>query len=456
MSQQNVKENKMGTMPVSKLLISMSLPMILSMLVQALYNVVDSIFVAKINEAALTAVSLAYPIQNLMIAIVSGTCVGMNSLLSRNLGEKKYESANLAARNGIFLGIMSFIIVAVLGGFGSDFYMATQTNDSQIRIYGTQYLRIVTTLSFGVFLAITFSRILQSTGKMVHAMIAQTAGAVTNIILDPIFIFGLFGFPKMEVVGAAIATVIGQCVEMILTIIFNLKFNRELHLNMKGFRPNKQIIGTIYKVGIPSSVMMSISSIMVFFMNKILMAFSATAVAVFGVYFKLQSFIFMPIIGLNNGLIPIVAFNYGARQKQRILDTMKLSVGIATGFMMFGIGLFQFAPTQLLGFFDASEQMLELGIPALRIISIHFVFAGFNIITSSIFQALGNGVYSLLISVIRQLVVILPVAYIFSIMFGLSSVWWSFIIAEVVAVLMNIFLFIRIKKEKIDPLATPL
>lgn len=456
MSQQNVKENKMGTMPVSKLLISMSLPMILSMLVQALYNVVDSIFVAKINEAALTAVSLAYPIQNLMIAIVSGTCVGMNSLLSRNLGEKKYESANLAARNGIFLGIMSFIIVAVLGGFGSDFYMATQTNDSQIRIYGTQYLRIVTTLSFGVFLAITFSRILQSTGKMVHAMIAQTAGAVTNIILDPIFIFGLFGFPKMEVVGAAIATVIGQCVEMILTIIFNLKFNRELHLNMKGFRPNKQIIGTIYKVGIPSSVMMSISSIMVFFMNKILMAFSATAVAVFGVYFKLQSFIFMPIIGLNNGLIPIVAFNYGARQKQRILDTMKLSVGIATGFMMFGICLFQFAPTQLLGFFDASEQMLELGIPALRIISIHFVFAGFNIITSSIFQALGNGVYSLLISVIRQLVVILPVAYIFSIMFGLSSVWWSFIIAEVVAVLMNIFLFIRIKKEKIDPLATPL
>lgn len=453
MTQTTVKENKMGTLPIPKLLISMSLPMMLSMLVQALYNIVDSIFVAKISESALTAVSLAYPIQNLMIAIASGTCVGMNALLSRNLGERNYESANSAARNGIFLGFLSFIVMAILGGFGSDFFMSTQTTDAQIHLYGTQYLRIVTTLSFGLFFAITFSRILQSTGKMVHAMIAQTAGAVTNIILDPIFIFGLFGVPKMNVVGAAVATVIGQCVEMLLTIIFNLKYNRELNLNMRNFRPNLHIIGNIYKVGIPSSIMMSISSVMVFFMNKILMTFSSTAVAVFGVYFKLQSFIFMPVFGLNNGMIPIVAFNYGAKNKHRILDTMKLSVCIASGSMLIGIALFQLIPEQLLGFFDASEQMLEIGVPALRIISPHFIFAGFNIITSSIFQALGNGVYSLTISVVRQLLVILPAAFVFAKLFGLANVWWAFIIAEVVAVCMNIFLFRRIKQQKLDPLS---
>lgn len=453
MTQTTMKENKMGTLPIPRLLISMSLPMMLSMLVQALYNIVDSIFVAKISESALTAVSLAYPIQNLMIAIVSGTCVGMNALLSRNLGEKNYDSANAAARNGIFLGFLSFIAIAIFGGFGADFFMSTQTTDTQIHLYGTQYLRIVTTLSFGLFFAVTFSRILQSTGKMVHAMIAQTAGAVTNIILDPIFIFGLFGVPKMEVVGAAIATVIGQCVEMSLTIIFNLKYNRELNLNMRNFRPSLHIIGNIYKVGIPSSIMMSISSVMVFFMNKILMAFSSTAVAVFGVYFKLQSFIFMPIFGLNNGMIPIVAFNYGARNKKRILDTMKLSVCIATCSMLIGIALFQLIPEQLFGFFDASDEMLRIGVPALKIISLHFIFAGFNIITSSIFQALGNGVYSLMISVVRQLLVILPAAFIFAKLFGLANVWWAFIIAEVVAVSMNIFLFQRIKKDKIDPLS---
>lgn len=456
MTQTSIKENKMGTMAIPKLLISMSLPMMLSMLVQALYNIVDSIFVAKIGEDALTAVSLAYPIQNLMVAIVSGTCVGMNALLSKNLGEKKYESANLAARNGIFLGIMSFLVMAILGGFGADFFMATQTTDSQIHLYGTQYLRIVTVFSAGLFLAVTFSRILQATGKMVDAMIAQTAGAVTNIILDPIFIFGLFGLPQMNVIGAAIATIIGQFVELSLTIFFNLKNNRELNLNMKGFRPDRQIIGSIYKVGIPSSIMMSIGSVMVFCMNKILMAFSSTAVAVFGVYFKLQSFIFMPIFGLNNGLIPIVAFNYGARNKKRILDTMKLSVCLATGFMLLGAALFQFAPVQLFGFFDASEQMLEIGIPALRIISLCFIFAGFNVITGSVFQALGNGMYSLIISVVRQLVVILPVAFVFAKLFGLVYVWWSFIIAEIVAVIMNIYLFRKIKKEKIDPLSISL
>lgn len=452
MSQTNVRENKMGTLPIPKLLISMALPMIISMLVQALYNIVDSIFVAKINESALTAVSLAYPVQNLMIAIATGTGVGINSLLSRNLGEKKFESANLAARNGIFLALMSYLLMLILGGFGSGLFFATQTNDAVIAEYGTQYLRIVTMLSAGLFFAITFSRLLQATGKTVYAMIAQAAGAITNIILDPILIFGLFGLPRMEVVGAAIATIIGQFVELGLALYFNLKHNNELTLNMRKFRPDKRIIGTIYRVGIPSIVMASISSVMVFGFNKILLAFSSTAAAVLGIYFKLQSFVFMPVFGLNNGMIPIIAYNYGAKNKKRILDTIKLSIGIATCFMLIGIAMFELIPEHLFALFDASEHMLEIGVPALRIIGGQFIFAGFNIITASVFQALGNGVYSLITSVTRQLVVILPLAYIFAKFFGLSSVWWSFIFAEIVTVILNIFLFCKIKKAKIDSL----
>ncbi|MEE1085626.1 MAG: MATE family efflux transporter [Schaedlerella sp.] len=456
MSQTIIRENKMGTLPVPKLLISMSLPMIISMLVQALYNIVDSMFVAQINEAALTAVSLAFPIQNLMIAIATGTGVGINALLSRNLGEKNFKSANLAAKNGIFLAFMSYILMVIIGGTSSGLFFASQTKDALIAEYGTQYLRIVTVVSAGLFFAITFSRLLQATGKTVYAMVAQATGAITNIILDPILIFGYFGLPAMGVSGAAIATVIGQFIELGLALYFNVRFNHELNLNMRKFRPDLRIIGTIYRVGIPSIIMASISSVMVFGFNKILLAFSSTAAAVLGIYFKLQSFVFMPVFGLNNGMIPIIAYNYGARNKKRILSTMKLSVVIATSFMFIGIAAFELIPGRLFALFDASANMLEIGIPALRIIGAHFVFAGFNIITASVFQALGNGVYSLITSVTRQLVVILPLAYIFAQLFGLSSVWWAFIFAEFVAVMMNIILFRKIKKEKIDSLDLPL
>lgn len=451
---QNVqtKENKMGTMPVPKLLISMSLPMMLSMLVQALYNIVDSIFVAQINENALTAVSLAFPIQSLMIAISAGTGVGINALLSRNLGEKKFEDANQAARNGIFLAFVSFGIMALLGLTVSHTFFRLQTQDEQIVSYGTQYLTIISILSIGVFMQMTLERLLQSTGKTIYTMITQGTGAIINIIMDPILIFGLFGLPRLEVAGAAIATVTGQIVAVALSLYFNCTKNKELNLNMKGFRPNRKIIATIYQVGVPSIIMQSIGSVMVFGMNKILLMFSSTAAAVFGVYFKLQSFIFMPVFGLNNGMIPIIAYNYGARNKKRIVSTIKLSIGLAVGIMLFGLALFQLFPAQLLRFFDASEHMLEIGIPALRIISLSFIFAGYCIILGSVFQALGNGVYSLIVSAARQLLVILPAAYLFAVISGLSMVWWSIPLAEIMSVILSTLLFRRIRTLKIDPL----
>lgn len=448
------QENKMGVMPIPKLLITMSLPIVLSMLVQALYNIVDSIFVAQINENALTAVSLAFPVQNLMIAISAGTGVGINALLSRNLGEKKYEDANLAARNGIFLAIVSSIIMALIGIFGSRPFFLMQTKDPQIVSYGTQYMTIITVVSIGIFMQITFERLLQATGRTIYTMITQGLGAIINIILDPILIFGLFGFPRMEVAGAALATVTGQVIAVFLSLYYNIKKNPEININMKGFRPNKRVISYIYQVGIPSIIMQSIGSVMVFGMNKILLLFSSTAAAVFGVYFKLQSFIFMPIFGLNNGMIPIIAYNYGSRQKKRILSTIKLSVGIAIFIMCIGFFLFQAFPAQLLSFFDASEHMLEIGVPALRIISLSFIFAGYCIIIGSVFQALGNGMYSLVVSVARQLLVILPVAYLFAMIFGLHMVWWAIPIAEIVSVLLSMFLFRRIKRLRLDSMDT--
>ncbi len=448
------QENKMGVMPIPKLLITMSLPIVLSMLVQALYNIVDSIFVAQINENALTAVSLAFPVQNLMIAISAGTGVGINALLSRNLGEKKYEDANLAARNGIFLAIVSSIIMALIGIFGSRPFFLMQTKDPQIVSYGTQYMTIITVVSIGIFMQITFERLLQATGRTIYTMITQGLGAIINIILDPILIFGLFGFPRMEVAGAALATVTGQVIAVFLSLYYNIKKNPEININMKGFRPNKRVISYIYQVGIPSIIMQSIGSVMVFGMNKILLLFSSTAAAVFGVYFKLQSFIFMPIFGLNNGMIPIIAYNYGSRQKKRILSTIKLSVGIAVFIMCIGFFLFQAFPAQLLSFFDASEHMLEIGVPALRIISLSFIFAGYCIIIGSVFQALGNGMYSLVVSAARQLLVILPVAYLFAMIFGLHMVWWAIPIAEIVSVLLSMFLFRRIKRLRLDSMDT--
>lgn len=455
MQNSQTKENKMGTMPIPRLLISMSLPMMLSMLVQALYNIVDSIFVAQINENALTAVSLAFPVQSLMIAISAGTGVGINALLSRNLGEKKFEDANRAAKNGIFLAFVSFALMAVLGLTVSHTFFRLQTQDEQIVSYGTQYLTIISILSIGVFMQMTLERLLQSTGKTIYTMITQGIGAIINIIMDPILIFGLFGLPRLEVAGAAIATVTGQIVAVALSLYFNCTKNKELNLNMKGFRPDKKIIATIYQVGVPSIIMQSIGSVMVFGMNKILLVFSSTAAAVFGVYFKLQSFIFMPVFGLNNGMIPIIAYNYGARDKKRILSTMKLSIALAVSIMLVGLAVFQLFPAQLLSFFDASEHMLEIGIPALRIISLSFIFAGYCIIVGSVFQALGNGVYSLIVSAARQLLFILPAAFIFAQISGLSMVWWAIPLAEIVSVVLSTLLFKRIRRFKIDPLDKP-
>ncbi len=460
MSEPHTKEaasggNKMGTMPIPKLLISMSLPMMISMLVQALYNIVDSMFVAQLNEDALTAVSLAFPIQTLMIAIASGTGVGINALLSRNLGEKNYEAADSAAKNGLFLGIASCIIFAVIGGLGSHFFFAAQTDNQTIVTYGTQYLSIITVCSAGIFLQITLERLMQSTGKTIYNMITQGTGAIINIILDPILIFGLFGLPKLEVAGAALATIIGQVIAVLMSFYFNLTRNKEINISLRGFRPHMRTIAVIYEVGIPSIIMQAIGSVMTFGMNKILLIFSSTAAAVFGVYFKLQSFIFMPVFGLNNGMIPIIAFNYGARNKDRIIQTIKLSVAIAVSIMMFGLAIFQTLPGFLLkNLFDASENMLKIGVPALRIISLSFLFAGYCIIVGSVFQALGNAVYSLIVSAARQLFVILPVAYVFARIFGLHMVWWSIPIAEIASVVMSTVLLRHIYKTKIKQLGT--
>lgn len=447
------KENKMGTMSVSRLLITMSLPMMLSMLVQALYNIVDSMFVAKLSEDALTAVSLAFPIQSLMISIASGTGVGINALLSRNLGEKDFEGANQAAKNGLFLAIVSCTVFAIFGALGSRTFFTLQTDNPVIVAYGTQYMSIITIFCAGIFLQITLERLLQSTGLTFYNMVTQGLGAIINIILDPIMIFGLFGFPRLEVAGAAVATITGQVIAVSLSFYFNHTKNKEINMSLRHFRPHKRTILVIYKVGLPSIIMQSIGSVMTFGMNKILLMFSSTAAAVFGIYFKLQSFIFMPIFGMNNGMIPIIAYNYGARNKKRITQTAKLSIIISVSIMIIGFLIFQFAPTFLLkNLFDASDHMLSIGVPALRIISISFPVAGFCIIAGSIFQALGNGVYSLMVSAVRQLVVLLPVAYIFAMIFGLHMVWWSFPIAEIFSLIMSAALLRRIYRLKIHPL----
>ncbi len=454
MSQAQMKpeQNKMGVMPINKLLITMSLPMIISMLVQAMYNIIDSIFVARISEAALAAVSIAFPVQNLMIAVSSGTCVGVNALLSRSLGEQNHENARKAAVNGIFLAILGSIAFALFGLFGAHFYFASQTSDPLIIEYGVQYLQICTIFCFGIFLEMTFERIMQSTGRTIYNMFSQGVGAITNIILDPIMIFGLLGCPAMGIRGAALATVIGQIFAMLLSLSFNIKKNPDVSINMKGFRPHAGIIKTIYSVGVPSIIMQSITSITTYGMNQILMSFSATAVTVYGVYFKLQSFIFMPIFGLNNGMVPIIAYNYGARNRKRIMDTVKSSVTIAVSIMIAGLLIFQFFSPQLLMLFDASEHMLEVGVPALRLISLSFLFAGYCIIIGSLFQALGNGVYSLIVSVARQLVCLLPLAWIFARLWGLHALWYAYPLAEVISVIMSTILFIRIYHEKIKPL----
>lgn len=446
------KENKMGIMPVNRLLISMSVPMMISMLVQALYNIVDSMFVAQISENALTAVSLAFPAQNLMIAVATGTGVGVNALLSKSLGEKNFDRVNKTAGNAVFLAFCSFVVFALLGGFFSRLFFTLQTDIEEIVNYGEQYLIICTVFSFGVFGQVTFERLLQSTGKTIYTMITQGVGAIINIIFDPILIFGYLGFPKMGVAGAAVATVFGQIVAFVLAVVLNHFKNPEVRLYVRNFRPRARIIRNIYSVGVPSIIMASIGSVMTFGMNKILIAFTPTATAVFGVYFKLQSFVFMPVFGLNNGMVPIVAYNYGAKKPQRITHTVKLSILYAVGIMFIGLLVFLLLPDKLLAIFNASENMLAIGIPALRIISVSFLFAGYAIVCSSMFQALGHGLLSLWVSLLRQLCVLLPVAFVFARFFGLESVWLSFPIAEIASLVFSTIFLRHVYKKEILPM----
>ncbi len=438
------KENKMGYMPVNKLLLSMSLPIMVSMLVQALYNIVDSVFVAMINENALTAVSLAFPIQSLMIAVAVGTGVGINAVLSKSLGEKNFEKVNRTAVNGVFLALISYLVFLVVGLTAVVPFYRSQTTDAQILEYGSEYLTIVCVASLGIFIQITFERMLQSTGKTIFTLATQGTGAVINLILDPILIFGLLGMPKLGVAGSAVATVIGQTISGILAVVINHRLNNEVKLNFKGFRPDKEIIKHIYIIGIPSIVMQAMGSLMTYGINLILISFTATATAVFGVYFKLQSFVFMPIFGLNNGMVPIIAYNHGAKKRDRLIKTIKLSIFYAVVLMGVGFFIFQMFPYTLLRWFNASEMMFAIGAPALRIISISFLGAGFSIICSSVFQALGNGVYSMTISLIRQLIVLLPAAYLLSKLGNVDYVWWSFPIAEIVALMLSAFFLNRI------------
>ena len=446
----NVKENKMGIMPVNKLLISMAFPMMVSMLVQALYNIVDSMFVSYISEDALSAVSLAFPIQQLMIALGSGLGVGVNAVLSKALGEKNFEKANKAAENGIFLSVVSFVVFFFIGLFFVDPFYMSQTKDAEILQAGHDYLTVVCCASFGMYMQFIFERLLQSTGRTVYSMITQGLGAIINIILDPILIFGLFGMPAMGVKGAATATVIGQIAAAVLGVIFNIKKNHDIKISFKGFKPDLDIIKTIFVIGVPSIIMQAVGSVMNYSMNRILLGFTSTATAVFGAYYKLQSFIFMPVFGLNNGMIPIIAYNYGAGKRERVVKTIKSSVILAVCIMLTGLAVMQIFPAQLLTIFNASEHMLSIGVVALRFISLSFVFAGYCIIMGSVFQALGNGVYSMIVSIVRQLVVLLPVAYLFSLTGNINLVWLAFPIAELFSVTLSTVFLFKINKKIIS------
>ena len=447
MPEETLRENKMGTMPENKLLLSMAVPMMISMLVQARYNIVDSIFVSRICEDALTAVSMAFPWQNIIISIAVGFGVGINALLSRALGQKNAERVNQVAVNGLLLAGLSYLLVLVAGLIGIRAYMRTQTDIETIVNYGITYLNICILCSFGVFVEITFERFLQATGRTVYSMITQLTGAITNIILDPILIFGLLGFPKLGIAGAAWATVIGQCVGAVVAVMLNHFKNPEVHLRLRHIRPNGRLMGEITAISIPSIIMSCISSLTCFVMNMILIAYSSTAVAVFGVYFKLQSFVFMPVFGLNNGMVPIIAYNYGAQKPERIHKTIRLGMVYAVAIMVVGLLVFQLIPKELLLMFDASDAMLEIGAPALRIMSLAFVFAGIGIVSGSSCQAFGYSVYSMLISIARQIVVLIPAAYLLSLTGVLRSIWFAFPIAEIFSLILSLF-FLRTTLKK--------
>ena len=447
------QENIMGTMAINPLLVKLSIPMMVSMLVQALYNVVDSIFVSHVSEGALTAVSLAFSLQNMMIAVGVGTGVGVNALLSKSLGEKDQERANKTAENGIFLALCSFAAFFIIGLTCMKPYFYAQTSDVEIAEQGIRYLTVCSVFSLGLFLQTMSEKLLAATGRTNLSMCSQLIGAIVNIVLDPIFIFGYCGEALSGTTGAAVATVIGQFCGAGAAIFFNLKKNPDIQLDWHGFRPSADAIKRIYIVGLPSIAMQCVGSVMTFLMNKILMAFSATAVAVFGVYFKLQSFVFMPIFGMNNGMVPIISYNYGARKPERVKKTIRLAVFYAECIMLVGFCIFQFLPDKLLGLFAASDAMLAIGVPALRIICPHFLLAGAGIVLSSVFQALGNGVFSLTVSICRQLVVLIPAAWLLSRTGEVNMVWWAFIIAEVVSLALSLVFMARINRTVIVPLS---
>lgn len=449
----DVRENKMGVMPVGRLLIGMSLPMMVSMLISALYNVVDSMFVARISEDALTALSMAFPIQNLMIAVSVGLGVGINAVLSRALGAKDRPAVARTAMNGVFLLAICAAAFMIGGATIVEPFFRAQTDIPSIVNEGIVYTRIVMIGSLGLFMQILFERLLQSTGRTVLTMITQTLGAVINIILDPIMIFGWFGLPAMGVAGAAWATLIGQWTGAALGLYLCLRHNPEVPLELRLIKPHGATIRRILGIGVPSVIMQSIGSVMTFAMNQILIAFSSTAVAVFGVYFKLQSFVFMPVFGLNNASVPIVAYNYGARRPDRMTKTIRYGIAAAVTIMTAGFLIFQLWPEQLLMLFDASDELVRLGVPALKIISCSFPFAGFCIGCGSIFQALGYSVYSMINSVVRQLAVLVPCAYLLGAATGsVSSVWWAFLIAEVFSVVLTTVFFVRVYRKVIKPL----
>ena len=462
MTAPDLRENKMRTMPVGKLLITMALPLAMSMLVQALYNVVDSIYVAGYSESAVTALSLAFPIQNLQIGCSTGIAVGMNSLLSKSLGQGNQERANRAAGNGIVLTFIMILLFMVFGAFGAKAYYAMQPISAETAQGGTEYTAICCIFTAGIFIEILGERLLQASGRTIYTLFTQGTGAVVNIILDPLFIYGneALGISAMGVAGAAVATVIGQWVAAIMAVIFNLKCNPDVQFGLKYLLPERNVIKKILAVGVPSMIMMAIGSVMNFGMNQIFLGFpeiGETASGVFGVYFKLQSFFLMPLFGLNNASISILAYNYGARQPGRITKTLKLAVGIALGVMLVGLTVFQLFPDALMSIFSTSADaqnghFVQIGISALRIVSFHFPLAAIGIALSASFQALGNGIYATITSLCRQLIALLPAAYLLSLSGNVHLVWWSFPIAEVVSLTVTLILFARIYRQRIKPL----
>lgn len=453
---QENKENKMGVMPVRKLLITMSLPVVISMFVQAMYNLIDSIFVAQINQDALTAVNMAFPMQSLMIAFQTGLGVGMNAMISRLLGEKKPRDAGYAATHGLILTLVNYLIFLAVGLTAVRAFFSVQSKSGAVIRYGEEYLSVICVFSFGLFFQICFERLLQATGKTVYSMIMQGVGALINIFLDPVFIFGVefLGIPAMGMRGAAIATVLGQCIACGLGAFLHFKFNKDLKLVFKGFKPDFNIIKKIYAVGIPSILMSALVSVMTYCMNIILKDYEEAAATAFGVYFKLQSFVIMPVFGMNNGIVPIIAYNYGARKGERIVKTVKLGVIYASAVMLIGLALFQFLPGFFLSFFNPDEALIRIGIPALRTISIGFVFTGACIVLTSALQSLGNGIQSLIVFLVRLLVPVLPLAWLFGRLWGVEAIWFALPVSEVCGLTLAVIFVLRTMRRVVKPICT--